>query len=140
MSIPIYCTGCKKDYQAPDRCAGKTIQCKTCGTLITVPAAPTPASQAPIMPDVVEERPPHHAVAPHPSGSGHAAHPSHASHPPHHHHHAGHHHHKKTSVPAVVILVVILGLAAGAGIVTYVMLPKPKPVATAPAPVPAPIP
>ncbi|HOD82849.1 MAG: hypothetical protein BWX88_04438 [Planctomycetes bacterium ADurb.Bin126] len=129
MSIPIYCTGCKKDYQAPDRCAGKKIQCKTCGTLITVPAAPTPASQAPIMPDVVEERPPHHAVAPHPSGSGHAAHPSHASHPPHHHHHAGHHHHKKTSVPAVVILVVILGLAAGAGIVTYVMLPKPKPVA-----------
>jgi hypothetical protein len=46
MPIPLVCPACSRSYQVRDEFANRTIQCKSCGEAMTVPAA-APAVEAP---------------------------------------------------------------------------------------------
>lgn len=42
MPIAFACPACKKGYQVPDQCAGRTSKCRDCGAAFQIPAASAP--------------------------------------------------------------------------------------------------
>jgi hypothetical protein len=47
MPIPLECPACSRSYQVRDEFANRTIQCKSCGESMTVPAAPPSRVKSP---------------------------------------------------------------------------------------------
>jgi len=47
MPIPVVCSACSRSYQVREEFANRTIQCKSCGEPMTVPASPADDREEP---------------------------------------------------------------------------------------------
>lgn len=74
MPIRFTCPGCSKTFNAPDKAAGKQIQCPSCSTALVVPGGAVVAAAAAPPAPVYAESPPapqvHYHVGGQPAGPG----------------------------------------------------------------------